>query len=85
MVLEIFSLGAEGTLVLGCPEDKCHYESGSSSSSTRIQLFQSLLEFLGIDSKRLQKETIYTPNSDKFVTVTRKMVKMLKEIGKLNQ
>ncbi|MHA2304001.1 MAG: hydrogenase iron-sulfur subunit [Candidatus Hodarchaeales archaeon] len=85
MVQESFSLGADGIFVLGCPEDKCHYETGSSSSSTRIQLLQSLLEFSGIDSKRLQKETIYTANSDKFVTVTRKMVKMLKELGKLQR
>lgn len=83
MIQKTFSLGADGIIVLGCNEDLCHYETGSKFSSIRINLLKTILKSTGIDPRRLEKEFIYTANSNKFVSITKKMVDTIKKMGKL--
>ena len=57
LIQKTFDLGADGIIVLGCFEDRCHYDSGSKASTIRVSLLKQMLEFEGIHPDRLEKET----------------------------
>ncbi|MHA1448607.1 MAG: hydrogenase iron-sulfur subunit [Candidatus Hodarchaeales archaeon] len=85
MLQETFDHGADGILIIGCYEDRCHYDSGSKASSIRVNLFKSMLEQAGIDPRRLERENLFTSCADKFVEITKRMNETLSEIGKLER
>ena len=85
LIQKTFELGADGIIVLGCYEDKCHYESGSKAASIRINLLKSMLQFSGIDPGRLEKDGVFCESSDNFVRTANNMAKHLAEIGKLKR
>jgi heterodisulfide reductase subunit A len=85
LINKTFAMGADGILVLGCYEDKCHYETGSQASSTRVKIMKTMLEFSGIDPRRLEKETDYFMGCVDFMTTQAKMTRTLKKIGKLER
>lgn len=53
LILKAFELGADGVMLLGCPSDDCHYESGMASAKEVFTEARKMLNLLGIDSKRL--------------------------------
>ena len=85
LIQKTFGLGAEGIIVLGCYEDRCHYDSGSKASSTRVALLKSILEFSGISPDRLEKETVYYMSCDRFSMKAKQMARKLKKLGKLER
>ncbi|MHA2297887.1 MAG: hydrogenase iron-sulfur subunit [Candidatus Hodarchaeales archaeon] len=85
IIQKSFELGADGVLVIGCYEDRCHYDTGSKASIIRVELFRQMLEQLGIDPRRLEKEYLYTVNAEKFVKTTERMTETLRKIGKLKR
>ena len=53
-VIEAFYKGADGVLVLTCPEDLCRLEEGSKHAHKRVESLKSVLEEVGIEPERLQ-------------------------------
>ncbi|MFH1486664.1 MAG: hydrogenase iron-sulfur subunit [Chloroflexota bacterium] len=53
IVLRAFELGAEGVLLLGCPPEECHYESGVKRAKEMVAQARKVMALLGIDAKRL--------------------------------
>jgi coenzyme F420-reducing hydrogenase delta subunit len=53
-VLEAFKKGAEGVLIVTCPEDLCRLEEGSRHAHKRAESLKALLEEAGINPGRLQ-------------------------------
>ena len=53
LILKAFELGADGVMLLGCPPDDCHYESGITSAKEVFTQASKMLNLLGIDPKRL--------------------------------
>ena len=51
-VLKAFAEGADGVLIAGChiPSD-CHYTNGNFKTLARYEMFQPLLDELGIDRR----------------------------------
>jgi len=79
-MLDAFRSGADGILILGCPEGDCHYQDGNYEARKRVYLVRSLLESLGIEKERIRIEL----SSDPEGTRIPKLVKeMRKELGKL--
>ena len=85
MIQKTFSMGADGIIILGCEEDKCHYDTGSKASGTRVEILKTMLEYAGIDPDRLEKETIYFMSCDRFSITAKKMSKKLSKLGKLER
>jgi len=85
LIQKTFAMGADGIIILGCFEDKCHYETGSKASSIRVKILKAMLEYAGIDPDRLEKETAYFMTSDRFARTARQMYNKLKELGKLER
>lgn len=53
-VIEAFYKGADGVLILTCPEDLCRLEEGSKHAHKRVESLKSVLSEVGIDPERLQ-------------------------------
>ena len=53
LILKAFELGADGVMLLGCPPDDCHYESGMAKAKEVFTQARKVLHLLGIESKRL--------------------------------
>jgi coenzyme F420-reducing hydrogenase delta subunit len=85
LVQKAFSMGADGIIILGCYEDRCHYESGSKASTIRVALLKQILGFSGINPDRLEKETVYYMSYDRFKDVANNMANKLKKLGKLER
>jgi coenzyme F420-reducing hydrogenase delta subunit len=53
LILKAFELGADGVMLLGCPPEDCHYESGMSMAKELFTQARKVLNLLGINQKRL--------------------------------
>ena len=53
LILKAFELGADGVMLLGCPPEECHYESGASMAKELFTQTKKVLNLLGIDQRRL--------------------------------
>jgi len=53
LILKAFELGADGVMLLGCPPEECHYESGASLAKELFAQTKKVLNLLGIDQRRL--------------------------------
>ncbi|PWM42880.1 MAG: ferredoxin [Clostridiales bacterium] len=83
-VLKAFLEGADGVLIAGChiPSD-CHYTNGNFKTQARYEMFQPLLDQLGIDRRRLRLEWISASEGEKFANVMDDFSAQIKELGKL--
>ncbi|MFA5309510.1 MAG: hydrogenase iron-sulfur subunit [Dehalococcoidales bacterium] len=52
-IVEAFAHGADGVLILGCPEGDCHYQDGNIEARKRLALLRQVLLTHGIQPQRL--------------------------------
>jgi len=64
LLLKAFEMGADGVILLGCPEDNCHYESGTTKAKEMFAQAQEILGLLGIDKERLELLEVPTGEGD---------------------
>ncbi len=53
-ILNAYKQGADGVLILGCPEGHCHYQDGNFEMRKRVHLLYKVLKDYGIERERLQ-------------------------------
>jgi F420-non-reducing hydrogenase iron-sulfur subunit len=80
-IIKAFERGADGVLISGCHPGDCHYNAGNFHARRRWTMFHQLLEYLGIDKKRLQFSWVSASEGKKFVDVVSKVVNDVKELG----
>jgi F420-non-reducing hydrogenase iron-sulfur subunit len=79
LVLKAFELGADGVMLLGCPPDDCHYESGIASAREVFTQVRKMLNLLGVDQKRLALVEVPLGRDD---ILARQVSTFVKRIGK---
>lgn len=52
-IIEAFTRGADGVMIVACPPGDCHYISGNLKTQRMVLLLKTMLPQLGIDPKRL--------------------------------
>ena len=80
-LLKAFERGADSILVSGCHPGDCHYNTGNYHSRRRWTAFRDLLEFSGIDMRRVHFSWISAPEAVKWVDVVYDVSKKTKELG----
>jgi coenzyme F420-reducing hydrogenase delta subunit len=80
-VFDAFRAGADGILILGCPEGDCHYQDGNYEAKKRVYLIRRLLESAGIEKERIRIELSADPKGDSIPKLVADMRRELARLG----
>ncbi|MFH1760656.1 MAG: hydrogenase iron-sulfur subunit, partial [bacterium] len=80
-IIKAFERGADGVLVSGCHPGDCHYNTGNYHARRRWTVFRELLNFYGIDNRRLQFSWVSAAEGGKWAGLVNKVVKEIRELG----
>ena len=80
-IVDAFKHGADGVLILGCPEGDCHYQDGNFEAKKRVHLLQRVLVAYGIEPERVRIEFSLDPEGKVIPELVRKMSETVKKLG----
>lgn len=81
LILKTFEKGADGVIVFGCPEGKCHYNSGNKNAIEESKIIRSMMELLGLEKERFRLELDFFGEDGKLDSVVNEFVKGVKTLG----
>jgi F420-non-reducing hydrogenase iron-sulfur subunit len=73
-ILKAFRQGADGVLILGCPDGHCHFQDGNYQTSKKVLLLQRVLAEFGLDPRRVRMEMAVDPEG-------RRIPQLIKELS----
>lgn len=77
LVLKAFEKGANGVMLLGCPPQDCHHDSGMEKCREVFTQARKTLHLLGIDPKRLELAEIAPGADDVFIETVSKFARYI--------
>ena len=80
-IMDAFEKGADGILILGCPEGDCHFQDGNYEVKKRVYLLRNVLESLGIDKGRVKIEFSSDPDGSRIAQLVKDMKEELAKLG----
>lgn len=80
-ILKAFKAGADGVLILGCPEGHCHFQDGNYQTRKKVYLIQKVLGAFGIEPERLAMELAIDPEGKKIPQWVARMKNDLAKLG----
>lgn len=83
LVLQAFDNGAWGVMITACPTDKCEHDANYKTFA-RVSLLKTLIQQLGIDSKRLKFEWVDKGEADKLKCLVAAFMEEIHQLGPLN-
>lgn len=81
LVLKAFELGADGVMLLGCPEADCYYESGMERAKELFTQARKVLHLLGIEPERLALVEVPLGRGDVLAKQVSTFVKRISRAG----
>ncbi len=84
-ILKAFRQGADGVLILGCPEGHCHFQDGNYQTSKKVQLLYKVLETYGIDPRRVRMVLALDPEGRKIPQLIREMGESIRHLEPMKQ
>ncbi len=84
-VVNALQQGADGVLIGGCHPGDCHYERGNYLARRRFAVLKKLLEYLGIDTRRVQMTWVSASEGKKFAEVVTKVTEDIRKLGPIQQ
>ena len=67
IILKAFEKGADGVYLLGCPEGRCQYQTGSEQVEQVFLETQQIIKLLGFNENQLGLDFIQAGESDQIV------------------
>jgi coenzyme F420-reducing hydrogenase delta subunit len=80
-IIKAFENGADGVLVSGCHPGDCHYTSGNYHARRRWIGFKNLMEFVGVDMRRLHFSWVSASEAIKWVDLINNVTDEIKKLG----
>jgi len=80
-IMDAFRQGADGVLILGCPEGDCHFQDGNFETRKRVYLLQKVLASCGIEPERLRLELSVDPEGKTIAERVKSMNESIKRMG----
>lgn len=80
-VIKALSIGADGVLISGCHPGTCHYVDGNYRARRRFLILRRILEFMGVDPRRLQMSWVSASEGYKWVDVVRRISEEIRQLG----
>ena len=81
LLLKAFANGADGIIVSGCHPNDCHYSSGNFHARRRWIVFRGLLDFLGIDVRRVQFSWVSAAEGAKWAQLVNATAEQIRQLG----
>jgi len=82
-IIKALQNGADGVLVSGCHPGDCHYISGNLVVLRKFELLKKFLEYLGIESERVQFSWVSAAEGMRFAQIIEKVTNDVKKLGPL--
>lgn len=76
-ILKAFQFGADGVMVMGCPDGDCHYIEGNRNYHEREEVILDLLETMGVPYSRYRTIWITPYEGNEFIRNVREFVEGL--------
>ncbi len=80
-ILKALRMGLDGVLVSGCHPGDCHYTAGNYNARRKFAMLSRMLEYVGIDPRRVQFSWVSASEGDKFAKVVTGVVTDVKALG----
>jgi len=80
-VINALQQGADGVLIGGCHPGDCHYERGNYLARRRYAILRELLEYVGIDPRRVRMTWVSASEGKKFAEVVKEVTDEIRELG----
>jgi coenzyme F420-reducing hydrogenase delta subunit len=81
LILKAFEQGADAVLVSGCHPGDCHYRSGNLSARRRFQVFRQLLDFMGVDLRRVHFAWVSAAEGLKWADLVAELTEEVRALG----
>lgn len=81
IVVKAFEQGADGVLVSGCHPGDCHYVQGNHVARRRFAAFRALVDFLGLDPRRLHFAWVSASEGVKWAGLVEHATAAVREAG----
>jgi len=81
LLLKAFASGADGIIVSGCHPNDCHYTSGNFHARRRWIVFRKLLDFIGIDTRRIYFSWVSAAEGAKWGQLVNDVVEEVRKLG----
>lgn len=81
LLSKAFAQGADGIIVSGCHPNDCHYTSGNFHARRRWMVFKNLMDFMGIDSRRVYFSWVSAAEGAKWAEVVNSVNNEIKKLG----
>jgi coenzyme F420-reducing hydrogenase delta subunit/ferredoxin len=82
-IIKAFEGGADGVIASGCHPGDCHYVQGNYLARRRFTVFQSLMDLLGLDRRRLHFAWVSASEGAKWAKVVDEATAAVREAGPL--
>jgi heterodisulfide reductase subunit A len=80
-----FLEGANGLILIGCPPGDCHHSFGLDHTWSRINLLKKLLDFCGLDRRRIGLAHVDLNKPEEYVVLVESFIKLINEIGPIER
>jgi F420-non-reducing hydrogenase iron-sulfur subunit len=84
-VINALQQGADGVLIGGCHPGDCHYERGNYLARRRFAVLKNLLEYTGIDPRRVRMTWVSASEGKKFAEVVKEVTDDIRELGPMQR
>ena len=81
MVLKALHKGADGIIVSGCHPNDCHYTSGNYHARRRWMIFKDLMEFMGVDTRRVTFSWVSAAEGAKWASLVNEVTDNVRALG----
>jgi coenzyme F420-reducing hydrogenase delta subunit len=81
LVMTALSRGADGVIVSGCHPNDCHYTSGNYHARRRWTIFRDLLDFAGVDVRRIVFSWVSAAEGAKWAALVDQVTDEVRALG----
>lgn len=80
-ILKAFERGADAVIVSGCHPADCHYTAGNYHARRRFAVFRDLIEFVGIDPRRVTFSWVSASEGGKWADLVNRTTEQARSLG----
>jgi F420-non-reducing hydrogenase iron-sulfur subunit len=84
-LLHAFEHGADGVLVLGCPDGSCHFHNGNYHTRKKFSILKKTLKDFGIEPERIRLQYHNDPDGAKIPVLIDQMKTDLQTLGPISR